>query len=65
MNVRILLRHEIKTILTRVGQWYVKLFLTGDVEQIDNVNIDETSNGLTYAIEKLKAIMTLPDISHS
>jgi len=28
--------------------------LTGDIEQIDNVNIDEISNGLTYAIEKLK-----------
>ena len=31
-----------------------KIVLTGDIEQIDNVNIDETSNGLTYAIEKLK-----------
>ena len=48
-----LTRHEIKTILTRVGNG-TKIVLTGDVEQIDNVNIDETSNGLTYAIEKLK-----------
>jgi len=48
-----LTRHEIKTILTRVGH-DSKIVLTGDVEQIDNVNIDETSNGLTYAIEKLK-----------
>jgi len=48
-----LTRHEIKTILTRVGHGS-KIVLTGDVEQIDNVNIDETSNGLTYAIEKLK-----------
>ena len=46
-------RHEIKTILTRVGEG-TKIILTGDIEQIDNVNIDETSNGLTYAIEKLK-----------
>ena len=46
-------QHEIKTILTRVGH-DSKIVLTGDVEQIDNVNIDETSNGLTYAIEKLK-----------
>ena len=46
-------RHEIKTILTRVGEG-TKIVLTGDIEQIDNVNIDETSNGLTYAIEKLK-----------
>jgi PhoH-like ATPase len=28
--------------------------LTGDIEQIDNVYTNETSNGLTYAIEKLK-----------
>ena len=48
-----LTQHEIKTILTRVGHGS-KIVLTGDVEQIDNVNIDETSNGLTYAIEKLK-----------
>ena len=48
-----LTRHEIKTILTRVGHGS-KIVLTGDVEQIDNVNIDETSNGLTYVIEKLK-----------
>ena len=48
-----LTRHEIKTILTRVGN-DTKIVLTGDIEQIDNVNIDETSNGLTYAIEKLK-----------
>jgi len=48
-----LTRHEIKTILTRVGEG-TKIVLTGDIEQIDNVNIDETTNGLTYAIEKLK-----------
>jgi len=48
-----LTRHEIKTILTRVGNG-TKIVLTGDIEQIDNVNIDEASNGLTYAIEKLK-----------
>lgn len=48
-----LTRHEIKTILTRVGEG-TKIILTGDVEQIDNVYIDETSNGLTYAVEKLK-----------
>ena len=48
-----LTRHEIKTILTRVGEG-TKIVLTGDIEQIDNVNIDEVSNGLTYAIEKFK-----------
>ena len=28
--------------------------LTGDVEQIDNVYIDATTNGLTHAVEKFK-----------
>lgn len=48
-----LTRHELKTIVTRVGEG-TKIVLTGDVEQIDNVYIDETSNGLTYAVEKMK-----------
>jgi len=46
--------HELKTIITRVGE-NTKLVLTGDVEQIDNVYIDETSNGLTHAVEKFKS----------
>jgi PhoH-like ATPase len=45
--------HELKTIITRVGEG-TKIILTGDVEQIDNVYIDATTNGLTYAIEKFK-----------
>jgi len=45
--------HELKTILTRVGE-NTKIVLTGDIEQIDNVYVDETSNGLTYAVEKFK-----------
>ena len=45
--------HEIKTILTRVGE-DTKIVLTGDIEQIDNVYIDETSNGLVHAVEKFK-----------
>tara|TARA_R100001082_G_scaffold103379_1_gene74025 strand:- start:11426 stop:12739 length:1314 start_codon:yes stop_codon:yes gene_type:complete len=45
--------HEIKTIITRVGEG-TKIIFTGDIEQIDNVYVDETTNGLTYAIEKLK-----------
>jgi PhoH-like ATPase len=48
-----LTRHEVKTILTRVGE-NSKIVLTGDVEQIDNVNLNENSNGLAYVIEKLK-----------
>tara|TARA_R110000824_G_scaffold85062_10_gene211671 strand:- start:2224 stop:3546 length:1323 start_codon:yes stop_codon:yes gene_type:complete len=46
--------HELKTILTRVGE-NTKIVLTGDIEQIDNVYIDETTNGLTYAVEKFKS----------
>jgi len=45
--------HEVKTIITRVGE-NTKIILTGDIEQIDNVYTNETSNGLTYAIEKFK-----------
>ena len=45
--------HEVKTIITRVGE-NTKIVLTGDIEQIDNVYTNETSNGLTYCIEKFK-----------
>ena len=46
--------HEVKTILTRVGEG-TKIVLTGDIEQIDNIYTNETSNGLTYAVEKFKS----------
>ena len=46
-------RHELKTIITRVGE-NTKIVLTGDIEQIDNAYIDETTNGLTYAVESFK-----------
>tara|TARA_R110002110_G_scaffold112353_6_gene279407 strand:+ start:471 stop:1814 length:1344 start_codon:yes stop_codon:yes gene_type:complete len=46
--------HEVKTIITRIGE-NTKIVLTGDIEQIDNVYTNETSNGLTYAVEKFKA----------
>ena len=49
-----LTKHELKTIITRVGEG-TKIVLTGDIEQIDNIYLDETSNGLTYAVEKLKS----------
>lgn len=45
--------HELKTILTRVGEGS-KVVLTGDESQIDNVNVDMFSNGLTHVIEKFK-----------
>lgn len=48
-----LTKHEIKTILTRVGEG-TKIVLTGDIEQIDNVYVNETSNGLAHAVEKFK-----------
>lgn len=45
--------HELKTIITRVGE-NTKIVLTGDLEQIDNVDVDTYTNGLTYAVEKFK-----------
>ena len=45
--------HEIKTIITRVGEGS-KVVLTGDIDQIDNVYVDEVTNGLTYVAEKFK-----------
>jgi len=45
--------HEVKTIITRVGE-NTKVVLTGDIEQIDNIYTNETSNGLTYAVERFK-----------
>ncbi len=46
-------REEAKAILTRVGHG-TKIVLTGDVEQIDNRNLDAENNGLSYVIEKFK-----------
>ena len=46
--------HELKTIITRVGE-NTKVILTGDIEQIDNMYLDATSNGLSYAVEKFKS----------
>ncbi|RPG05083.1 MAG: PhoH family protein [Pelagibacteraceae bacterium TMED247] len=46
--------HEVKTIITRVGE-NTKVVLTGDIEQIDNIYTNETSNGLAYAVEKFKS----------
>ena len=45
--------HEIKTIVTRVGEG-TKIILTGDPYQIDNPYVDSSSNGLTYLVEKFK-----------
>ena len=48
-----LTQHEIKTIITRVGEG-TKLVLIGDIEQIDNIYINETTNGLAHVVERLK-----------
>ena len=52
-EVQNMTQHEIKTVLTRVGEG-TKIVLTGDIEQIDNVYIDATNNGLSYVVESLK-----------
>jgi PhoH-like ATPase len=43
--------HEIKTIITRVGE-NSKIILTGDPDQIDNPYLDEMSNGLMYTASR-------------
>lgn len=45
--------HEVKTIITRAGA-NTKIVLCGDVTQIDVTNLDATSNGLAYVIERMK-----------
>ena len=45
--------HEIKTIISRAGHG-TKMVLTGDPYQIDNPYLDASSNGLSYAAERLK-----------
>ncbi|WP_052144614.1 PhoH family protein [Halalkalibacter okhensis] len=48
-----LTKHEVKTILTRVGE-RSKIVLMGDPQQIDHPYLDEYNNGLTYVVEKFK-----------
>ena len=45
--------HEIKTIITRVGEG-AKIVFTGDIYQIDHPYLDSQSNGLSYLIEHFK-----------
>jgi PhoH-like ATPase len=45
--------HEIKTIITRVGEG-TKIVFTGDIYQIDHPYLDSMSNGLSYLIEHFK-----------
>jgi PhoH-like ATPase len=46
-------KHEIKTIVSRVGEGS-KIVLLGDPEQIDHPYLDAASNGLTYVVERFK-----------
>ena len=45
--------HELKTIVTRVGQ-NSKIVLLGDVDQIDTPYIDKRSNGLSIVIDRFR-----------
>lgn len=54
--------HEVKTILTRVGEG-TKIVLTGDPYQIDNPYVDSESNGLTYVVSKFKGQSVAATIS--
>lgn len=45
--------HEVKTIITRAGE-NAKFIFTGDVRQIDTPYLDESSNGLSYLIDKVR-----------
>ena len=45
--------HEVKTIVSRAGEG-TKMILTGDPYQIDNPYLDASSNGLAYAVERMK-----------
>ncbi len=45
--------HEIKTVVSRAGN-HTKMILTGDPYQIDSPYLDSSSNGLSYAVEKMK-----------
>lgn len=50
-----LTKHEVKTILTRVGE-RSKIVFMGDPQQIDHPYLDEYNNGLSYVVEKFKDV---------
>jgi PhoH-like ATPase len=54
--------HEVKTIASRVGEG-TKLILTGDIHQIDNPYLDQSSNGLSYTTEKMKGVRLFGHVS--
>jgi len=52
-EIQNLSRHEVKTIITRVGEG-TKIVMTGDIMQIDTPHLDSLDNGLSYVVEKFK-----------
>jgi PhoH-like ATPase len=44
--------HEVKTIITRAGEG-TKIIFTGDIHQIDQPYLDDSSNGLSYLISRM------------
>jgi PhoH-like ATPase len=46
--------HEVKTILTRVGE-NTKIVLCGDPFQIDNPYVDSTNNGLVHTVNRFRS----------
>ena len=48
-----LTKHEMKTIVTRVGEGS-KIVFVGDPDQIDHPDLDAYNNGFTHLIEKMK-----------
>ena len=48
-------RYEMRTLLTRVGE-NCKVFITGDVKQIDNEKLNEMNNGLEMVVKYFKGL---------
>jgi PhoH-like ATPase len=44
---------EIKTVISRAGEGS-KVILTGDIQQIDHVYLDQMNNGLTHVVNRFK-----------
>ena len=54
--------HEIKTIVSRVGE-STKIVFTGDIQQIDSPYLDSSSNGLSYLVDRMKGVPIVGHIS--
>lgn len=54
--------HEVKTIISRAGDG-TKIVLTGDIQQIDNPYLDSSSNGMSYAVERLRGEGTIGHVT--